>query len=293
MEDGPARFLRAAAAMPVGRARAILACIVCSTQPLNHSTTQLSAAYYAKRIPVIARFKRAIDRHLNYARFETLRNIETHLGLHRGPIMSAGGVGADIIFDLQRFRDGLFAALRNQSAQALHTAGNEFYQEIGHRPSGSDPWHMPDPVALEFLHERQNLLVDVPDEIYLQIQEEISLGLEAGDSIDEMAKRITAEFDSISSQRAETIASTETAAAYGFARDKAMQSAGVQFKKWLTSHLPNVRPAHYAAERDPHNERCPLDEPFRVGGEELMFPGDSNGSPGNVINCHCVSLATE
>jgi hypothetical protein len=30
-----------------------------------------------------------------------------------------------------------------------------------------------------------------------------------------------------------------------------------------------------------------LDEPFIVGGEQLMYPGDPAGSPGNICNCLC------
>jgi hypothetical protein len=33
--------------------------------------------------------------------------------------------------------------------------------------------------------------------------------------------------------------------------------------------------------------RVPLDKPFNVSGQNLMFPGDPNGSAGNVINCRC------
>ena len=35
----------------------------------------------------------------------------------------------------------------------------------------------------------------------------------------------------------------------------------------------------------------PLDEPFVVAGEELMYPGDQDGSPENIINCHCIQIA--
>ena len=37
----------------------------------------------------------------------------------------------------------------------------------------------------------------------------------------------------------------------------------------------------------------PLDEPFVVDGEELMYPGDENGSPENVINCQCIQIAAQ
>lgn len=30
------------------------------------------------------------------------------------------------------------------------------------------------------------------------------------------------------------------------------------------------------------------EEPFLVGGEDLMYPRDPSGSPGNTINCHCL-----
>jgi uncharacterized protein with gpF-like domain len=65
-----------------------------------------------------------------------------------------------------------------------------------------------------------------------------------------------------------------------------MQEAGITLKQWLTSGNANVRPAHQAA----NGQVVPVEEPFIVDGEELMNPGDSSGSPGNVINCHCVAI---
>ena len=84
---------------------------------------------------------------------------------------------------------------------------------------------------------------------------------------------------------------TETCAAYGFARDVAMRDAGIEFKAWLSSHGPRVRPAHAEAEAHYGKHPIPLDEPFVVDGEELMYPGDASGSPGNIINCQCIQLA--
>lgn len=251
----------------------------------------LAAAYYKKREPVIRSFHAVIRRHLDYAKHETLRNLEEKRGRRALGINSAtsgpGGVGADIIFDRARFADGLLAALRNESADAVQTAGDQFFQEIGR----NDPWSMPDPLLRPFLDTRDNLLRDVPDEIFAQIEQEISAGLDAGESIRQISKRISDVFDGISTSRATTIASTETGAAYGFARQVAMQDAGVRHKSWLTSHLPNVRPAHQEAELNPANHGIPIDQAFQVGGEALLFPGDEHGSPENIINCHCVALS--
>lgn len=58
-------------------------------------------------------------------------------------------------------------------------------------------------------------------------------------------------------------------------------------KKWV--HLPAAkvpRIMHIAAS----GQTVPVDKPFVVAGEELMFPRDPNGSPENTINCHCVSV---
>ena len=86
---------------------------------------------------------------------------------------------------------------------------------------------------------------------------------------------------------------TETSATYGFTRNEAMNEAGVEYKSWLSSHGPTVREAHAAAEEQYGDAPIPIDEPFVVDGEELMYPGDESGSPGNVINCHCIQIAVQ
>lgn len=58
-------------------------------------------------------------------------------------------------------------------------------------------------------------------------------------------------------------------------------------KEWVAVNDNRTRPAH----RHANGQQVPLDQPFNVGGEELMYPGDSNGSAGNVINCRCTMRA--
>lgn len=246
-------------------------------------------SHHERRQAVIDSFLMVIRRHLEFAKAETLRKLEEHYQSSGDALQSAegGGVVAEIIFNLSRFSKGLLAAIRSASAKALQTAGEQLYQELGR----DDAWKMPDPRAIEFLDNRENLLSDIPEEIHTGVAELIKEGFEEGDGIEAMAKKITDKFDAISQERARVIASTETAAAYGLARHEAMKAAGVRYKAWLTSHLPNVRDFHAAAEEDPQNQRTPIDEPFIVGGEELMYPGDEAGSPHNVINCHCISVA--
>ncbi len=58
-------------------------------------------------------------------------------------------------------------------------------------------------------------------------------------------------------------------------------------KKWI--HIPVARVpriSHMLAD----GQTVPVDEPYIVEGEELMFPRDPSGSPENTIYCHCVSV---
>jgi hypothetical protein len=300
------RVIRTAATLPVPHGRGLVEFLlqhqvqglVCADAPLqigartsrrDPDKAALAAKHFKFRKPFIQAFQTVLDRHLDYAKHETLRNIEeAHLNAD-APVKSAEGPGvaADLIFDQGRFKDGLLGSMRAQSAETLDAAGQQLFDEVGY----DDPFKMADKNALKFLDGRKNLMVDVADEIHDAINDDLAQGIEAGESTKALAQRISSKFEQISSGRAATVASTEAGAAFGYARDDAMRQAGIACKTWLTSHLPNVRAAHSIAEEDPRNARVPIDEPFQVGGEPLMYPGDEAGSAENVINCHCIALA--
>jgi hypothetical protein len=69
-----------------------------------------------------------------------------------------------------------------------------------------------------------------------------------------------------------------------------MKLAKVEKKGWQASNLENVRASHLQAEQS-YSKGIPLDKPFRVGGAELMYPGDPNGPAQEVINCRCFTFA--
>ncbi|HKQ06613.1 MAG TPA: hypothetical protein VJ464_15880 [Blastocatellia bacterium] len=97
--------------------------------------------------------------------------------------------------------------------------------------------------------------------------------------------------------RAETIFRTEFLRMQSIATQarmrsdaEAMRRAGWALgKRWLPPPLTKrSRLSHFAA----MGQERALDDPFEVGGEELMFPRDPAGSAGNTINCRCVSQPT-
>lgn len=91
----------------------------------------------------------------------------------------------------------------------------------------------------------------------------------------------------------ERIARTTMVGATGYADEQAWiqveNEHGVTMQKvWVSALIPDrTRDEHAAA----HGSVARLGEPFDVGGEPLMHPGDPAGSPGNVINCLCVMVA--
>ncbi len=59
-------------------------------------------------------------------------------------------------------------------------------------------------------------------------------------------------------------------------------------KEWATVGDGKVRPEHADADA----QVVPMEEPFIVGGELLMYPGDSSlgASMSNIANCRCNAL---
>jgi len=173
--------------------------------------------------------------------------------------------------------------LDQEGRSALDSAANDTLAAVGYR----DPWKLPAQDALDFIARRQNLLSNVPDEIFETIRNEISAGLNAGESIRDLSKRISSAFDDISKTRAELIAQTETAAAYSFASDKAARAAGIGYKKWIHSVISKVpRPDHLAID----GLVVPMDQAYPVGNPPLMYPHAPDGAAEDVINCRCMSI---
>ncbi len=292
------RALVAASKMPAPQARRVLMLICESGMTMDVPQPTEGEKHFAKREKFIKRMKSSCDRVLDYSRHETLRNIEKHFretsaiksAESGGPPEPRPSLAARLTFDRSTFGAELLAALREEQEAALGTAGQQLFDEIGK----DSVWRLPSGDALQFIEGRANLLANVPDEVHAEIMQSIEQGLQHGESRKELMSRISAAFDEIGRSRAETIANTETAAAFNYARDKAMREAGVTHKKWLHSMSPLIkepRPTHLEAD----GQTVPIDEPFDVGGVQFMHPGDDSlgAGPEDIISCHCVAIPTE
>lgn len=126
-----------------------------------------------------------------------------------------------------------------------------------------------------------------------QINKYVTQGILQGESINQMARKL---MDAVETM--ERVSAIRAARTYVTAAENAGRQAGreeceskgvILNKRWIAAHDSRTRHAHAAAD----GEIVMNDMPFEVGGEYLMFPGDtSHGASGwNIYNCRCSSTA--
>jgi hypothetical protein len=90
--------------------------------------------------------------------------------------------------------------------------------------------------------------------------------------------------------RSLVIARTESTTAANFGINMGAESSDYEVQKfWISTKEPGrTRPSHLAMTKD----RIALNQPFIVGGIEMMYPGAVGAPAAEVVNCRCV-MATE
>jgi hypothetical protein len=149
-----------------------------------------------------------------------------------------------------------------------------------------------------YLAEVRNRLVRIPDEVYDLVAGAIAQGVNLGEGIPELSRRVDEILSTTGSDRwpnrATVIARTETIGALNAGRADAFRVVAeienVPLEKfWLATDDGRTRPDHRQAE----GQRVPVGSPFIVGGSELQFPGDPTGPASQVIQCRCTMLLVE
>ncbi len=250
------------------------------------------------KVRALARHDAARDQIANIYQ-AALKHWLAHIGIRalhklhaRAALSNSGGIALEntkpargvITFDMaamsRLFEDELDSAAR----EAFTLSGMGMMQEL----ETAEPFAAPHGLIQQFVIARQNKLKNVPQEIYDELRGELEAGSAAGETEPQLAARVQSVLGDIESGRAQTIARTETASAYGAGRMAGLKQARFTHKSWLTAHDDRVRHTHNDAEMQ---GVIPLDEPFNNG---LMFPGDPDvDEPSEVINCRCVLQAGE
>jgi hypothetical protein len=155
-----------------------------------------------------------------------------------------------------------------------------------------DPFSPGNAFVAEQLARTRNLLVRIGDEVYRDIGNALNKAVAEGKDVAGQAEAVRSVLDGTGSEnwpaRARTIAVTEVNRAFNFGIIAHGLSVTQQlripiFKRWDSKDDSRVRLAH----EDADGQVQPVGQPFIVGGEALMAPGDPSGSPSNVISCRC------
>ena len=143
---------------------------------------------------------------------------------------------------------------------------------------------------INFLVTNEGSRITTVRQSYIQFLTQImSKGIAEGKTISMIATDMTKLIKSRNFYRwqALRIARTETTAASNYAATVSSSVSGVLMDKvWISALDERTRQGTFN-HLEMNQKRVPLDKPFNVSGQNLMFPGDPNGSAGNVINCRC------
>lgn len=116
------------------------------------------------------------------------------------------------------------------------------------------------------------------------IYETLHASMRDNATIEQFTQQIWEQVDEFSPARARLWAETESTKVENWGTLEGYeQNPDIEIKGWNCQILDTSREEHIEAD----GQEVPLDEPFLVGGEELMFPGDHNASAWNVCNCRC------
>lgn len=124
-----------------------------------------------------------------------------------------------------------------------------------------------------------------------QITAQVTTGILQGESIKHLADRLQTNIPNMNRDSAIRAARTAVTGAQNAGRQDSYDTAvkiGIEMEKvWIATLDNRTRHDHAMAD----GQTVAKDEPFNVGGYELMFPGDPRGPGHEVYNCRCSMIA--
>lgn len=200
----------------------------------------------------------------------------------------------EYLFDLNEAGDVYYRLLGSQEVAAVEDGAARTVAEVG-----GGVFSMEDPAISAFIAEKELAIRTLPETLYDTIAKELAAGVDAGETLTEIAYRLREMEPTLTRYYAERIARTEVLGASNWGSVAAMKQLGVEQKEWSSALDERTRrPAntgvpggdspfdHWSA----HNEVVSVDQFFWRTGERLYAPGDPDGSAGNIINCRCAVI---
>ena len=125
------------------------------------------------------------------------------------------------------------------------------------------------------LFDRMNMINGINDTVYRQLKKSVVEGIQAGETIDGISRRIKDVYNTVGS-RVNMIARTEASHAINLATWMEYKESGlVPFKRWVTAKDERVRENHAA---NAAQGAIPIDKAFQNGE---VYPSQAS------VNCRC------
>ncbi len=124
-----------------------------------------------------------------------------------------------------------------------------------------------------------------------QITAQVTSGILQGEGIGKISARLQTNIPAMNRTSAIRTARTAVTGAQNSGRMDAYTQAekmGIEMEReWVATLDNRTRHAHQILD----GKRAPIDKPFKVDGQEIMFPGDAKAAPYLVYNCRCTQIA--
>jgi HK97 family phage portal protein len=192
---------------------------------------------------------------------------------------------ASKIFDKNAENEALRKKLEPFMAMVAKKMGQKAIDEIGIDME----FNVNNPRVQSMLNSFANRIVGINDKSYDDVKAVLQQAYDEGWSIKKIAGELEDKFAEFAGARSQRIAMTEMNGAVNGASMEGYREAGVEKKEWLTA--PGAKYPRHELVEGLDGQQVGIDEAFNVDGEPIMFPGDPDGSPENVINCHCGIIA--
>lgn len=138
--------------------------------------------------------------------------------------------------------------------------------------------------ASAFAEGRMKDLEETPNLVIEKVREEVLTALREKKSPSELIRRFDGALNDAREVEGKRVVETEATVTLGAATDAVMKAAGLTHKKWLSQRDDRVRHSHEECDKQGW---IPIGSAFVNG---LRYPGDSNGSVEELVNCRCVLL---
>lgn len=194
-------------------------------------------------------------------------------------------VSNSLFFDIHAWAEDMARRMGPQVLEIILNGWTALLARIGGSLE-TQPFNPGNPYVRTALKELLGKTRGITETTVDALTRSITEGVVGGEDLDALAKRVTKVFSQAKGYRARMIAHTAATPAFETGQLTSMRQAGIGSRAWLSARLKTSREAHVAAD----GQERKLDEPFDIGGEALLYPGDPNGSAKNVIWCYCSQL---